>query len=35
LIEFCLGNETAARAWRERALAVNRYALVALAPPGG
>lgn len=35
LIESCLGKEGAARAWRERALAVNRYALVAFgALPG-
>jgi tetratricopeptide (TPR) repeat protein len=35
LIESCLGKEGAARAWRERALAVNRYALVAFGPLPG
>jgi tetratricopeptide (TPR) repeat protein len=32
LIESCLGNEAAADAWRERALAANPYALVAFGP---
>jgi tetratricopeptide (TPR) repeat protein len=35
LIESCLGHEVAARAWRERALAINRYALVAFGPVRG
>jgi tetratricopeptide (TPR) repeat protein len=35
LIESCLGRKVAARAWRERALAVNRYALVAFGPLPG
>lgn len=35
LIESCLGNEAAARAWRGRALGVNRYALVAFGPLPG
>ena len=35
LMESCLGDEAAARAWRERALAVNRYALVAFGPLPG
>jgi tetratricopeptide (TPR) repeat protein len=32
LIEECLGNEMAAGRFREKALAVNRYALVAFGP---
>ena len=32
LIESCLGNDRAARAWKERALAVNAYALAAFGP---
>ena len=35
LIEDCLGNRRTARAWRARALAVNRYALVAFGPLPG
>jgi Flp pilus assembly protein TadD len=32
LIESCLGNERAARGWRDRALAANRHALAAFGP---
>jgi tetratricopeptide (TPR) repeat protein len=32
LIESCLGNDAAARAWKERALRVNPYALGAFGP---
>jgi Flp pilus assembly protein TadD len=32
LIESCLGNDEAARAWKDRALAVNGYALAAFGP---
>ncbi|MGH3024008.1 MAG: tetratricopeptide repeat protein [Gaiellaceae bacterium] len=32
LIESCLGNPDAARLWRERALAANRYALASFGP---